>query len=271
MSYLWSNGATTQSIAVSQAGNYTVQVTNASGCQATSAATTVTVNASPVAVATVNGPTSFCPGDSVQLTVSGLGQILWNTGQTSTSIWVNDPGVYSASITDTNGCTGLSNGISISLNPEPTKPLVYYSNNANLLISSSPTGNQWLLNGVEIPGADSTTWYPVQSGLYAVRVTNASGCENTSDVFNYVNIGMGEMEQDLLIYPNPTNGVFTVEVPTNSQGAQVLVYDGVGRLIVKQSPQGAKERIDLTPFADGMYRVTLVWNEGIRTVSLVKQ
>lgn len=45
-SYLWSNGATTQSINVSTAGNYSVQVTNAAGCQsAVSAATTVTVNA----------------------------------------------------------------------------------------------------------------------------------------------------------------------------------------------------------------------------------
>ena len=45
-SYLWSNGATTQSINVTTAGSYTVQVTNANGCQsAVSAATVVNVNA----------------------------------------------------------------------------------------------------------------------------------------------------------------------------------------------------------------------------------
>jgi hypothetical protein len=42
-SYLWSNGATAQSITVSTAGSYTVTVTNASGCATTSAATSVTV------------------------------------------------------------------------------------------------------------------------------------------------------------------------------------------------------------------------------------
>jgi len=42
-SYLWSNGATNQSITVSTAGAYTVTVTNASGCSGTSAATNVTV------------------------------------------------------------------------------------------------------------------------------------------------------------------------------------------------------------------------------------
>ena len=48
ISYLWSNGETTQSINVTSSGNYTVKVINASGCQsAASVATIVTVNALP--------------------------------------------------------------------------------------------------------------------------------------------------------------------------------------------------------------------------------
>jgi len=53
--YLWSNGATTQSITATQSGNYSVKVTNASGC----------VSTSPVAVVTLNCPNtqlvSFTP------------------------------------------------------------------------------------------------------------------------------------------------------------------------------------------------------------------
>lgn len=41
-SYLWNNGETTQSITVNTAGNYTVKVTNASGCSAKSAPFAVT-------------------------------------------------------------------------------------------------------------------------------------------------------------------------------------------------------------------------------------
>jgi hypothetical protein len=43
--YLWSTGATTSSIVASSGGNYSVTVTNGSGCSATSAVTAVTVNA----------------------------------------------------------------------------------------------------------------------------------------------------------------------------------------------------------------------------------
>ncbi len=55
--YLWSTGATTQSIVVSTAGSYSVKVTNATGCQsASSAATVVTYNtcAKPTGLVTSN-------------------------------------------------------------------------------------------------------------------------------------------------------------------------------------------------------------------------
>jgi hypothetical protein len=270
MSYLWSNGATTQTITVLQAGNYTVQVTNASGCQATSAATAVTVNTLPVATITANGPMSFCPGDSVELSANGLGQFAWNTGQSGSAIWVKTAGVYSVAVTDSNGCMGTSNSINVTLLPVPTKPLVYYSNNANLLISSAPTGNQWILNGVDISGADSATWYPVQSGLYSVRVTNSSGCVNISDVFNYVNIGTGEEQRQFVIYPNPTSAQFTVEIPSDITDAWIYVYDGVGRLVLERKANESKERLDLTSFASGVYRVAVEWGDGVSTQSLIK-
>ncbi|MBN4051443.1 hypothetical protein JYU16_01365, partial [bacterium AH-315-M05] len=44
VSYLWSTGATTQSIVVTTSGSYTVTVTDGNGCSGTSAPTTVTVN-----------------------------------------------------------------------------------------------------------------------------------------------------------------------------------------------------------------------------------
>ncbi len=62
ISYLWSNGATTPSINVSTAGSYTVQVTNAAGCQsASSSATVVSVSTIPTA------PTITASGSDIYL------------------------------------------------------------------------------------------------------------------------------------------------------------------------------------------------------------
>ncbi|MFM9056552.1 MAG: hypothetical protein ACKOQY_07680, partial [Bacteroidota bacterium] len=56
-SYSWSSGQNTQSITVSANGSFTVDVTDANGCVATSAATTVTVNALPTATITTDAST----------------------------------------------------------------------------------------------------------------------------------------------------------------------------------------------------------------------
>jgi len=61
--YLWSTGATTSSISATTEGNYTVQVTNASGCQSeVSTATVVTVTAPPLTTGV-----SACAGNSGSL------------------------------------------------------------------------------------------------------------------------------------------------------------------------------------------------------------
>ena len=69
--YLWSTGATTQSISPTTSGSYTVQVTNAAGClSASSAATVVTVNPSSAIVLTsgTQSPT-VCSGTAITNTV----------------------------------------------------------------------------------------------------------------------------------------------------------------------------------------------------------
>src|SRR5207253_3118621 len=82
--YLWSTGATTQSINVNATGNYTVQVTNNSGCAATSAPTSVSVNPLPFTpTATAGGSTTFCDGGSVTLTSSSASGNQWYQGGTA--------------------------------------------------------------------------------------------------------------------------------------------------------------------------------------------
>ncbi|HMU10995.1 MAG TPA: S8 family serine peptidase [Ferruginibacter sp.] len=68
-SYLWSNGATTQNINVTQSGTFTVQVTDENGCSATTPPETVTVNPVPDAVATPASQ-SICSGSAITTIVN---------------------------------------------------------------------------------------------------------------------------------------------------------------------------------------------------------
>jgi hypothetical protein len=72
--YLWSNGATGNSINVTSSGSFFVTVTDANGCQATSATLPVTVN--PLPSASIAGGTTVCQNaTSPFLTFSGSGGV----------------------------------------------------------------------------------------------------------------------------------------------------------------------------------------------------
>jgi len=263
-SYLWSNGATGSTITVNSAGTYSVTVTNATGCSATSTGVAVSVDPLPSVVATAQGSTTFCPGDSVQLMANpGLSNYVWNTGETGPSIWVKSAGSYSVQADNSTGCTGSSNAISVMLSPVPVTPTIYYSNNANLLISSAPMGNQWYLNGVAIPGADSTTWYPTQNGLYSIIVTNAAGCSSESAQFNYVNIGTDEwLKSQVRLFPNPNSGQFTVTYPDELNIKTVRMIDGLGRVLLEREAPDNRVEVDLGLVPNGLYRLELMGEQG---------
>jgi gliding motility-associated-like protein len=99
--YTWQDGSTTPTLTTSTAGNYSVEVT-LNGCSATDAANVI-VN--PIPAFDLGPDQTFCPGDDVVLNATVPGAThLWNTGATSPTITVSDPGTYSVEVT-LNGCS----------------------------------------------------------------------------------------------------------------------------------------------------------------------
>ncbi|MFN8395561.1 MAG: hypothetical protein U0176_13050 [Bacteroidia bacterium] len=183
--YLWSpGGATTQSINVTTSGSYTVQVTNANGCTATSAPTTVTVSPLPATpTITAGGPTTFCTGGSVTLTSSSAVNNVWSPGGATTqSINVTTSGTYTV-VVNNGGCVSApSNAITVTVNPLPATPTItpsgptsFCAGGSVTLTSSSASGNTWTPGGATTQSINATT-----SGSYTVQVTDANGCTAVS-------------------------------------------------------------------------------------------
>ena len=181
-SYLWSTGATTASINVTSAGSYTVQVTNASGCQSTaSVATIVTVNALPATpTITAGGPTTFCEGGSVNLTSSAGSTYLWSTGATTASINISTSGSYTVRVTNANGCqSALSAATTVTVNALPAAPTIIaggpttFCEGGSVNLTSS-AGSTYLWS----TGAATASINVSTSGSYTVQVTNANGCQS---------------------------------------------------------------------------------------------
>ena len=179
-SWLWNNGATTQSITVATSGNYFVTVTNASGCGATSSTSTIMVNPNPPAVITTGGVTTFCLGGNVLLTANTGSAYLWSNGATSQAITVNTSGTFTVAVTQSGGCVSNSPARVVTVNPLPAANITAggatnFCQGSNVGLTAS-AGSSWLWN----TGATTQTIAAGTAGNYSVTVTNAAGCFATS-------------------------------------------------------------------------------------------
>jgi hypothetical protein len=267
-SYLWSNGATTQSITASTAGSYSVTVNQGNACVNTSAATVVTVNALPVATITAASATNFCEGGSLTLTASAGSSFAWSNGATTQSISVATSGNYSVTITNSNGCTAASATTAVTVTPKPTVSLaaapytrLFPGISTGIAATTSvPVSFIWFRNGAVVSGANNAT-IPVNIdgvGAYTVQVTNTAGCSNTSLALTIAD----SVTARIFIYPNPNNGQFQVSyynaTPTENT---ISVFDARGaRIVTKKFPLNTsyeRMNIDVRNHGKGTYNVVL--------------
>ena len=185
--YSWSTGDLTQSITVSTSGTYYVNVTNASGCTATSASTQVVVNPLPV-VAAITGSTNVCLGATTQLadaTTSGV----WSSSNNNVAT-VDATGLVTSvtagtttvtyTVTNANGCTSSSSE-TVTVNALPTAAIT--ANGATTFCQGSSVtlvataGTNYLWNNGQITQSITVDI----AGSYFTTITNAAGCTANSN------------------------------------------------------------------------------------------
>ncbi|MBL7936529.1 MAG: T9SS type A sorting domain-containing protein [Bacteroidia bacterium] len=70
------------------------------------------------------------------------------------------------------------------------------------------------------------------------------------------------------LYPNPTNGSFTIELTTKEK-LLLLVYDITGNVVVSQTIENGKAIIDAANLAAGIYNISIKGNASITNKKLV--
>ena len=86
----------------------------------------------------------------------------------------------------------------------------------------------------------------------------------TSGVLSVFN-AVAKIDQLFSIYPNPSNGDFTVEV--NANNAEIMVTDLLGKVILKSKITQLKTNLHLTE--NGIYIVYVSSNEGSAIKKLI--
>ena len=184
---------------LTNAGTYTVIVTDANNCSAT-ATTTVTVNPLPVPVVSSNSP--VCVGQSIQLNGAGGVSLIWtgpngyNSNQANSTIpnaQLSNAGNYSVVVTDANNCSSTA-VVTVTVNPLPVPVVgsnspVCVGQNINLNASGGITyswaGPNAFVSGIFNPSIPNAQL--INSGTYTVTVTDANTCSSNSTVTVVVN------------------------------------------------------------------------------------
>ncbi|TNE79263.1 MAG: PKD domain-containing protein [Bacteroidetes bacterium] len=244
--------ATDSFYSASLTGNYRFIVQNSFACKDTSRIQSILINPLPTAAITAGGDTTFCDGDSVLLNAqTGLGYSYnWYfgsslTGETGTSYYALDSGVYRLIVQDGNGCIDTSAWQRVDAFTLPTAvvaaggPTSFCEGDSVLLSTTTLPGGfyNWLFEGTPILNF-STSTYAADSGVYSLEITDANGCKDTSALVN------------VAVYPNPVAN-FTINDTGQCRNDQAFEY------------------IELSTLSSGNYSV--FWDLGDGSVATTNQ
>ena len=255
------------------AGQLTV-VANFLGCTGTSSEV---ILQQPAALSITSQQTDVsCYGDdnaSIAITTqggTGAHDYQWSTGANTSMISSLTAGVYDVTITDANNCL-LAEQFIIT---EPSQLQVSVTMNQNQLIGVVSGGSpsytyEWQLNNQTVSTSSSMTVQ--QTGYYVLTVTDANGCvESKTQYYEQPSVDIEQTSSlDVLVYPNPANTEFVIEVSSDEVLAyQLMSYKGD---IVLRGNISQKAKINTEDIASGIYFIKITGENIIYRDKLILQ
>lgn len=274
--FIWNNGATTQTISNLSTGVYRVTVTVAGGCQSTA---NVVIGRNAVGNLTLTPTNTSCDKEdgSIAVAVQGgspIASYLWSTGDTTATIGKLPGGTYSLVAIDTNGCqlngqatvTGRVSPV-IDLGPDLT---LTQGQTVTLNALGADLTYMWST------GATTPTITIDTAGTYMVTVTNAQGCIASDEVMVNLITSTTEIKaSEAVIMPNPTTSRVTIQFQNKISDKLIInVFDLSGKMLqTKAFLQNDLEKveIDVSDLPSGVYLVQIQTNQLNGTAKIIKQ
>ncbi len=182
--YLWSTGETTQSITVSSAGTYYVTVLDIFG-----AVTSDTIQVTYPTIHELPPNNNVCLSDSVLWNTnlsSGTYSFLWNTADTTSSIYIKNAGQYWVTVTDSLGCFKTSDTLNFAVDSFPvtaslgSDSIFLCIGNTLGLVQGASLASSYLWS----PSGDTTaTLHIFTSGSYSLTAIDTNGCVRTDSTY----------------------------------------------------------------------------------------
>ncbi|MFN0202829.1 MAG: T9SS type A sorting domain-containing protein [Bacteroidia bacterium] len=279
VSFLWSTGATTPSITVSQPGTYFVQAQDPSGCPL---ADTVVVSGFDVPpVSNLPELTSGCP--SITLDPQAWGSQLaysWSTGALTDTLVVTATGTYWVQVTNANGCSVYdSTNFLLTTPPSPTFTYIAGGGTTLNFNNTSPAGYNysWYFGANATPPSTTTpnptpvsATYPA-TGFYTATLciedpTGACPIQSCTNLQVMVSVEDGlSPTKAFSVYPNPTQFELFIDTKvSHSQTVNLELMDINGRVLKEASEivsPNNPQRLGLEGITSGIYLLRVTSDE----------
>lgn len=280
--YTWNTGSNASNLSEMPAGNflYSVVGTNTmTGCTDTQSQLIV-VNETPNVMMFADKVTS-CAGAAVHLAAYGADSYTWTTLSNNPNITVTPSVTTSYTVVGSNsfGCIA-SAAQQISVVPTPT---VSASSSAP---SQMCQGETQMLTGtgnvITYEWSSPTLFIqsqvalisPMETTTYTLTGTDANGCTGRTTFVQNVDACTGISKytsaNGIKIYPNPSAGLFTVELNSGSSKT-VEVTDISGRVVFNASTNDQRVSVNIGNLANGIYYVKVQSGNATDVMKIVKQ
>ncbi len=254
--YSWRNeygpiaNTVTNSYTAKSSGIYQLDVSSASGCSVRTSPVYVTVRESPVkpVLDSVNYQPGKCPGEDpvtlkVNQTVAEYKYQWFKDGvaltkDTLSYLELYEKGNYKLEA-ELNKCVSESRIVNINIPDGLPKPQIYAHGPAVWYLACSnktAVHYRWYCNNVPIKDAPDHYIYVAghKMGEYRVSIVNSLGCYTSSDVIAIPSgiTGIDDIDpfEGLKLYPNPTTGLFSVEIENEVFGDLLIrIYNQDGK------------------------------------------
>ena len=202
VAYLWNDGSTGPTLVISNAGAYSLTVSNGCGSDVD---TVNVISGGPLPVVSLGQDISLCPGDTVvvQPVFVDVDAWAWQDGSSSPSFDVTDQGTINIQVT--NGCGAATDTLEVVLlDPAPILDLgvdtsVCAGETVTLTITNQDVTILWN------DGSTNTTLLAQNPGLYFATVTNVCGADRDSFQLNQLPaIPILDLGPDLPLCPGET-------------------------------------------------------------------
>lgn len=133
-----------------------------------------------------------------------------------------------------------------------TSSNIICSGNSATLTASGASTYSWS-NGAT---TSSIVVTPTTTTTYWVYSNNANGCSNalfTQSVNICSGINENEWSNVIKLFPNPSKGIFKIELNEKIEKPEIEIYNSIGQLIFKNSLKENTNSIDISKFAAGYY------------------